>query len=134
MTKHRLDHIHIYCSDPDVTLRFFVDVFEAEVVNTARGPDGGVRHMLSLSSFALILAPYPEGTNPQLPAEYQDGIYKHGYGIGHFGMQVEDLYAAIDKVRQRGGTVLNEPRDSPSARFAYIGGPDGVIVELLEEI
>jgi len=134
MRVHRLDHIHIYCSDTDASLKFYAEIFKAEVVNTAQGPDGGIRCMLRLGGFSLILAPYPEGTDPQLPSEYQDGIYKHGYGIGHFGLQVENLDAAIDTLRQRGATILNEPRNSPSARFAYVGGPDGVIIELLEEI
>jgi catechol 2,3-dioxygenase-like lactoylglutathione lyase family enzyme len=28
MKIHRLDHIHIYCSDPDASMRFYTDVFE----------------------------------------------------------------------------------------------------------
>ena len=34
--------------------------------------------------------------------------------------------------RQRGAKILAEPREFPGARFAYIGAPDGVIIELLE--
>ena len=133
MKIHRLDHIHVYCSDPDASLRFYVEVFDAEGVQTAHGPDGGVRHLLRVGGFTLVLAPYPEGTDPAFPAEYQDGIYKHGYGIGHFGLQVESVDEAIDTLRQRGATILNEIRESAGARFAYVGGPDGVIIELLEE-
>ena len=68
MKIHRLDHIHVYCSDPDASLRFYVEVFDAEGVQTAHGPDGGVRHLLRVGGFTLVLAPYPEGTAPAFPA------------------------------------------------------------------
>jgi hypothetical protein len=32
---HRLDHIHIYCLDPDANRLFFVDVLEAEELGKA---------------------------------------------------------------------------------------------------
>jgi hypothetical protein len=34
--------------------------------------------------------------------------------------------------RQRGAKILAEPREFPGARFAYVGAPDGVIIEFLE--
>lgn len=132
MRIHRLDHIHVYCSDPDASLRFYIEVFSAGAVVKAHGSDGGVRHFLRLGGLALVLAPYPHGTDPEFPTEYRDGIYKHGYGIGHFGLHVESVDEAIDTVRQRGAIILAEPREFTGARFAYVGGPDGVIIELIE--
>jgi hypothetical protein len=30
------------------------------------------------------------------------------------------------------GTILSEPKENAGLRFAYVGAPDGVIIELLE--
>jgi len=59
-------------------------------------------------------------------------MYQHGFGIAHFGLHVDALEEAVEFVRRRGGTILSEPRENAGLRFAYIGAPDGVIVELLE--
>jgi catechol 2,3-dioxygenase-like lactoylglutathione lyase family enzyme len=132
MKVHRLDHIHVYCLDPDASVRFYTDVLEAETLGTARGSDGGIRYFLRLGGLALVLAPYPQDTEPGVPAVYRDGIYEHGYGIGHFGLHVDNVDEAIETVRRRGAKILAEPREFVGARFAYVGAPDGVIIELLE--
>ena len=132
MKIHRLDHIHVFCLDPDASLRFYIDVFQAGVLGKAYGSDGGVRHFLRLGGLALVLAPYPEGTDPAVPAAYRDGIYERGYGVGHFGLHVENVDESVETVRQRGAKILAEPREFVGARFAYVGAPDGVIIELLE--
>jgi catechol 2,3-dioxygenase-like lactoylglutathione lyase family enzyme len=132
MKIHRLDHIHVYCSDPEASLDFYTNVFEAEVLGKAYGSDGGVRHFMRLGGISLVLAPYPQGTVPAVPTVYRDGIYEHGYGIGHFGLHVENVDRAVETARQRGANILAEPKEFIGARFAYVGGPDGVIIELLE--
>jgi len=132
MKIHRLDHIHVYCSDPDDSVRFYAKVFEAQTLGTALGSDGGIRYFLRLGGLTLVLAPYPQGAEPRIPVVYRDGIYQHGYGVGHFGLHVENVDESVEAVRQRGAKILAEPKEFPGARFAYVGAPDGVIIELLE--
>jgi catechol 2,3-dioxygenase-like lactoylglutathione lyase family enzyme len=132
MKIHRLDHIHVYCSNPDASLHFYTNVFEAEMLGKAYGSDGGIRYFLRLGGLTLVLAPYPPDTEPRVPVVYRDGIYEHGYGVGHFGLHVENVDESVETVRERGAKILTEPREFVGARFAYIGAPDGVIIELLE--
>jgi catechol 2,3-dioxygenase-like lactoylglutathione lyase family enzyme len=132
MKIHRLDHIHVYCLDPDTSRRFYTDVFEAQTVGTAHGSDGGIRYFLRLGGLTLVLAPYPQDAEPRIPVVYRDGIYQHGYGVGHLGLHVENVDESVEFVRQRGAKILAEPKEFPGARFAYVGAPDGVIIELLE--
>ena len=132
MKIHRLDHIHVYCSDPDTSVRFYTGVFEAEMLGKAYGSDGGVRYFLRLGGLAIVLAPYPPEAKPNIPTVYHDGIYEHGYGVGHFGLHVDNVDEAVESVRQRGVKILAEPREFSGARFAYVAAPDGVIIELLE--
>src|SRR6516225_1604136 len=102
MKIHRLDHNHVYCSDPDDSVRFYAKVFEAQTLGTALGSDGGIRYFLRLGGLTLVLAPYPQGAEPRIPVVYRDGIYQHGYGVGHFGLHVENVDESVESVRQRG--------------------------------
>lgn len=132
MKIHRLDHLHIYSIDPEGSSRFYREIFGAEVIGTARSSQGAAMHFLRLGGVALVLAPYPPGIEPGTPPTYCDGTYEHGFGVAHFGLHVDGLEAAVESVRRSGGTILSEPRENAGLRFAYVGAPDGVIVELLE--
>lgn len=132
MKIHRLDHIHIYARDPERSARFYTDVFGADTIGTTRSSRGATMHFVRVGGLALVIAPFPPGIEPALPPGYGDGAYRHGFGIAHFGLHVDNLKDAVESVRGRGGTILAEPREYAGLRFAYVGAPDGVIVELLE--
>ena len=87
---------------------------------------------LSESGWTIPPARKGRSSEPRIPAVYRDGIYEHGYGVGHFGLHVENVDESVESVRQRGAKILAEPKEFPGARFAYVGAPDGVIIELLE--
>ena len=132
MKIHRLDHLHIYAVDPEGSARFYVEVFGAETIGTAQSSHGGAMHFLRLGGVTLVLAAYPPGVGPGTPPPYRDGMYQHGFGVAHFGLHVDGLEEAVESARRRGGKILSEPRENRELRFAYVGAPDGVIVELLE--
>jgi len=132
MKIHRLDHIHIYCVDPEDSVRFYKEVFGADAIGTARTSRGGTMHFVRLGGLALVLAPYPPGTEPGTPPAYEDGAYRRGFGVAHFGLHVDRLADAVESVRRLGGKVLSEAREHAGLRFAYVGAPDGVVIELLE--
>jgi len=132
MKIHRLDHIHIYAADPDASLRFYEKCFGAEVIAETRTSRGGTMYFLRVGGFVLVLAPYPPGTEPGIPTRYADGAYQNAFGVAHFGLQVEDLSDAVETVRRLGAEILSEPREHAGLWFAYVGAPDGVIIELLE--
>src|SRR4029450_14057357 len=89
-------------------------------------------HFLRLGGVALVLSPYPPGVEPGTPPPQQDGMSQDGFGVAHFGLHVDSVADAVACVRRRGGPSLSEPRENAGLRFAYVGAPDGVIVELLE--
>ena len=132
MKIHRLDHLHVYSVDPAGSARFYTEVFGATTIGKAQSSHGGAMHFLRLGGLTLVLAPYPPGMEPGSPPRYVDGAYQHGFGVAHFGLQVDNLADAVQSVRQRGGQILSEPKENSGLRFAYVGAPDGVIVELLE--
>ena len=132
MKIHRLDHIHIYCRDPEDGVRFYSEVFGADAIGNARTSRGGTMHFVRLGRLALVLAPYPPGIRPGRTTAYCDGTYQRGFGVAHFGLHVDQLGDAVESVRRLGGKVLSEPKEHAGLRFAYVGAPDGVIIELLE--
>lgn len=132
MKIHRLDHIHIYSGDPEGSVRFYTEVFGADAAGKAQTSQGGTMHFVRLGGLTLVLAPHPPGMGPGIPSGYGDGAYLRGFGVAHFGLHVDDLADAVESVRRLGGKILSAPKEHAGLRFAYVGAPDGVIVELLE--
>ena len=81
MKIHRLDHIHVYYSDFDTSVRFYTGVFEEEMLGKAYDSDGGVGYFPRLGGLAFALALYPPGLEPNIPTVVATGqIHKPGRG------------------------------------------------------
>ena len=56
-------------------------------------------------------------------------------GIRHVTFAVDDIDAAVASVRARGGELVGEVENYQDIyRLCYVRGPEGIIVELAEEI
>jgi catechol 2,3-dioxygenase-like lactoylglutathione lyase family enzyme len=56
-------------------------------------------------------------------------------GIRHVAFAVDDIDAAVATVRARGGELVGEVEQyEDSYRLCYVRGPEGIIVELAEQI
>ena len=55
--------------------------------------------------------------------------------IRHVAFAVDDIDAAVATVRARGGELVGEVENyKDSYRLCYVRGPEGIIVELAEQI
>src|SRR5690606_9369926 len=55
------------------------------------------------------------------------------FGADHFGLRVADVDATVAELRKRGVFIEVEPWDfSASSRIAFVKGPDGVRIELVQ--
>ena len=55
------------------------------------------------------------------------------YTYDHFGVEVDDLKAAVDELRSKGVKVLDEPRTiRPGTHIAFVEGPDQTRIEVLQ--
>lgn len=62
-------------------------------------------------------------------------LEKHGEGIHHICLQVEDIEAALERLRDRGVPLIDRrPRAGAHGRIAFVHpkGMHGVLIELVE--
>jgi lactoylglutathione lyase len=131
MRDYRYDHVHLRSSDPDAMGRFFETMFDAEVKRDVYPPGtlypGQMRVSMKLGGAKVLVAPAhphdPTGAAPQFPY----------YGVEHIGLTVDDVDAAVEDLRAKGADIAIGPLTrSPGLRLAFVRGPEGVMVELVQ--
>ncbi len=123
-SAYRCDHLHLRSPDPAAAAAFYVEALGAR--ETARVPVGDrLRVVLDLGGLTLFIEQVPADTARAPAAPF--------VGIEHIGLAVDDLDAALDAHRARGTRITAEAQQvRPGVRIAFLEGPDGVVLELLE--
>ena len=144
MTVQRMDHVGVVVDDLAAATAFFVELgLELQGGGTVEGdwvdrivglegvrseiammqtPDGHGR--LELTKFH---APSGRGGDPHAPANTP--------GLRHITFAVDDLDAVLARLQARGAELVGEvERYEDSYRLCYLRGPEGIIVELAEQI
>jgi catechol 2,3-dioxygenase-like lactoylglutathione lyase family enzyme len=107
---HRIRHIAITAEDPFETAELFKRAFGLEELS--RG-DSDIAREVYLSDGHINLAIVCWKRTPENPNPYPEG-----YGLDHFGFQVNDLTAAERRARAAGAT--DQP--PPKVDLAKMGG------------
>jgi catechol 2,3-dioxygenase-like lactoylglutathione lyase family enzyme len=144
MTIQRMEHVGIVVDDLSAAAEFFAELgLEPQGDGTVEGrwvdrvvglegvqvdfammqtPDGNGR--LELVKFH---SPANEGDNRDAPANTR--------GLRHIAFAVEDIDAVVAGLRARGAELVGElERYEDSYRLCYVRGPEGIIIELAEQI
>ena len=125
MAKFTYDHIHLRSPNPEATAAFYERMFGAEVIRTTQ--QGKPRIDMKIGGADVFIAPVlPDGkTNPPPVTPYQ--------GLDHFGLSVTGIDAIVAELKAKGAEFTLEPTDiRPGVRIAFLRGPEGVSIELLE--
>jgi len=56
------------------------------------------------------------------------------YGYDHLGLEVEDLDAVYEELKEKGITFSIPPTNVETGRMAFIKGPDGITIELFQPL
>ncbi|MGB1882291.1 MAG: lactoylglutathione lyase [Gammaproteobacteria bacterium] len=124
----RMLHTMIRVTDLEKSIAFYCDVLGMALLR---------RHDFSEGRFTLAFVGYgDEATNTVLELTHNWGTdqYDLGDGYGHVALGVDDVYAACDEVRARGGNVVRDagPMKGGTRVIAFVEDPDGYKIELVE--
>jgi catechol 2,3-dioxygenase-like lactoylglutathione lyase family enzyme len=125
MAKFTYDHIHLRSPDPEATAAYYERMFGAQVIRTQQ--QGQTRIDLKLGGADIFIAPVPpdSSVNPPPVTPYQ--------GLDHFGLSVTGIDAVVAELKAKGAEFTMEPTNiRPGIRIAFVRGPQGVSIELLE--
>jgi hypothetical protein len=106
----RIRHIAITAEDPFVTAELFKQALGLEEL--ARGDSELAREVYLTDGYVNVAIVCWKRTleNPE--------PYPDGYGLDHFGVQVDDLPAAVERASRAGAT----PQPPPKVDLARLGG------------
>jgi methylmalonyl-CoA epimerase len=127
-----IDHVGIAVRDLDAAIEHYRRVFDVEPDHREVVESQGVEEVLIRvggSSIQLLGA-----LGPDTPVgRFLD---KRGPGVHHVGYRVDDLAAALERLRAEGVPLIDEePRPgSRGTRIAFVHpqGMDGVLIELVQ--
>lgn len=123
----RLLHTMLRVGDLDRSLRFYTEVLGMQLLRRKDYPEG---------RFTLAFVGYgPESaqTAIELTHNWDTDSYDLGTGYGHIAIEVDDVYAAAEAIRERGGRITREagPMKNGTTILAFAEDPDGYKIELL---
>ncbi len=140
----RFDHVGVVVDDLDAVATFFLalgferegsGLVEGETVDKINGLDG-VRA-------EVVMVRTPDGSGRLELVKYHapadnEGVHPwpaNRLGFRHIAIEVNDLNTIVDGLRDKGFGTVGEVRDYEDAyRLCYVRGPEGLIVELAEQI
>lgn len=122
-------HTMVRVSNIEQSLAFFCGALGLEEVRRIENQHG---------RFTLIFLAAP-GDQPdagntfapllELTHNWDPGPLAGGRNFGHLAFEVDDIFAACQRLHDAGVTINRPPRDG---RMAFVRSPDGISVELLQ--
>ena len=115
-------HTMVRVSDLDQSLDFYCDKLGLVELRRHEVPEGRF-------TLVFLAAPGDESAQVELTYNWDPEDYGGGRNFGHLAYQVEDIYAACQRLADGGVTINRPPRDG---RMAFVRSPDGISIELLQ--
>ena len=124
----RLLHTMLRVGDLDRSLEFYTELLGMKLLRRDDYPEG---------RFTLAFVGYTdesEGAVIELTHNWDTKTYDLGTGYGHIALEVDDAYAACEKIKAQGGTVVREagPMKHGTTVIAFVTDPDGYKIEFVQ--
>lgn len=122
-------HAMVRVKDLDASMRFYCDLLG--LVETRRADYEAGRFTLVYLAAPADKARAEAEQSPEVELTYNwdDQDYDGGRNFGHLAFQVDDIYAACQRLMDGGVVVNRPPRDG---HMAFVRSPDGISIELLQ--
>lgn len=125
MTQYTFDHIHLFTPDPEGMASYFENMFGAKVLRSS--PGGQPRIDLKLGGADIFILDVSGNPNAR------EGPAHPHRGLDHFGLSVSDIDQVCATLKAKGAKFTRGPETiRPGTRIAFVEGPEGVSIELLE--
>jgi lactoylglutathione lyase len=115
-------HTMVRISNIEDSLKFFCEGLGLAVVRRRESEKG---------RFTLIFLAVPRDEQAQVELTYNwdPEAYTGGRNFGHLAYEVDDIYAACQRLADLGVTISRPPRDG---HMAFVRSPDKISIELLQ--
>ncbi|NOZ02901.1 MAG: methylmalonyl-CoA epimerase [Deltaproteobacteria bacterium] len=128
----KLDHIAIVVKDLERSVDLFRDAFGMELDRIEDLPDRGVRVAFMTLHETRIELLQPQGED----SEVASWVARHGQGLHHLAISVDDVDDALDRARSAGAEPIEKGAGpgAGGARVAFLHPrtTSGVLVEFVE--
>ena len=124
----RVLHTMLRVGDLERSLDFYSNVLGMKIIRRKDYPDG---------RFTLAFVGYgDESSNAliELTHNWDTKAYEVGTGYGHIALGMENIYAACEAIRKKGGKISREPGPMKhgTTEIAFVEDPDGYKIELIQ--
>lgn len=124
----RLLHTMLRVGNLDQSLDFYTRILGMHLLRKNDYPEG---------KFTLAFVGYgQESEQAVIELTHNWGVdhYELGTAFGHIALEVDDAYAACEKIRALGGNVVRDagPMKGGSSIIAFVEDPDGYKIELIQ--
>ena len=121
-----IEHIHIIAEDPRRSARWWAETFGAEILPERKDGSMLFAPVLLGGVKINISTPRPDGdAGPPAPLPH--------YGLEHLGIRVDDIRRTL-RVFEEQGLEIYERKRTPIYEIAFVAGPDGVCLELMQPL
>lgn len=119
-------HTMLRVTDLDKSIEFYTKVLGMQELQRSQNSE---------YRYTLVFVGYEAGgTTVELTYNWDTKQYDMGNAFGHLALGVEDIYAACDQIKARGGVVTREPGPvkGGETQIAFITDPDNYQIELIQ--
>jgi predicted enzyme related to lactoylglutathione lyase len=114
-------HIHLHSPDADATIKWYQKMFGGEIKDSFKGIDTLKTISYGKDGLMLMIEQNSEAKEPT-----------RNRSIDHLGWSFMDLDAAAERLKSNGVNFTMDPTPYHTVRIAFLDGPEGVNIELVE--
>ena len=125
MPSYTFDHIHLFSPDPEATAAYYELMFGAEIIRSLQ--QGKPRIDLKLGGANIFIMDVSQDAKAKVLPDHPH------QGLDHFGLTVTEIDKVCAELKAKGAAITRGPETArPGVRIAFLRGPEGVSIELLE--
>lgn len=116
-------HTMVRVTDLDASLAFYCGALGLSELSRRDSEKGRF-------TLVFLAAPGDSAAQVELTYNWDPEVYTGGRNFGHLAYQVDDVYAACERLRAAGVVISRPPRDG---YMAFVRSPDNISLELLQK-